>query len=84
MDGRQYRAIEGASDLVTVSLPGDRSRAEAEVARHPVGQPVEVFHDPANPARASLRANPGIALTGTRSLVVAALLLGTALYLAFH
>lgn len=84
VDGKTYHAIEGQADLVKITIGRGQASAEAEAARYPAGMKLDVYYDPANPTRASLRENAGIALTGTPSFIVAVLLLAVAVYAARH
>jgi len=84
VDGKTYHAIEGQSDLVKITIGRGEASAKAEAARYPAGMKLDVYYDPANPTRASLKANAGMALTGTKSLIVAVVLLAVAVYAALH
>jgi hypothetical protein len=81
-EGQEYHNILGSSG-VTMSA-SSKQWANGEVARYPVGTQVDVFYNPENPTQSSLTANAGMTLSGRSSLVVAAILIATALYAAGH
>jgi hypothetical protein len=81
-EGQEYHNILGSSG-VTMSA-SSKQWADGEVARYPVGTQVDVFYNPENPTQSSLTANAGMTLSGRSSLVVAAILIATALYAAGH
>lgn len=83
VDGKEYHSIKGSTDVIQVKGTSQAS-ANAEVARYPKDMKLEVFYDPSNPTRASLTPVKAIKLTGTRSFIVAAILLSIAAYAATH
>ena len=75
-----YR-VEGREYHNTIGEPGGmRTKAEAEVARYPVGTAVEVHFDPKNPTRSALEIDTEMMITGRSSLIVALVLFAVAIY----
>ena len=77
VDGQEYHNTIGESG-------GSQASADAEVARYPVGMKLDVYYNPKNPTRSSLRKVPAIIARGRASLVVAVVLLAVAIYAAWH
>lgn len=84
VDGQEYHSTTESQGGIKVSVSGDRSSAEAEVARHPVGMGLEVFYDPQNPTRAGLNVDTEMELNGNSSLVMAVIFFAVAYYAARH
>jgi hypothetical protein len=73
VEGQEYHNTIGEAG-------GMRARAEAEVARYPVGAEVEVHFDPKNPTHSALNIDTQMMITGRSSLVVALILFAVATY----
>ncbi|WP_395749885.1 DUF3592 domain-containing protein [Prosthecobacter sp.] len=84
VEGQEYHNIVGAGSPVTVSISGGQSFAEAEAAKYPEGTAVEVCYDPKNPTQSALNIDTEMMIDGTRSLIVAAILIAVAVYAAMH
>ncbi|WP_395735646.1 DUF3592 domain-containing protein [Prosthecobacter sp.] len=84
VEGQEYHNIVGAGSPVTVSISGGQSFAESEAAKYPTGMALEVFYDPQNPTRSALNIDTEMMIDGSRSLIVAAILLAVAVYAALN
>lgn len=81
VEGHEYHNTVGGSNPITISISGNQSNAEAEVAKYPAGKIVDVYYDPQNPTRSSLENNEMV-LDGRRSLIMGVIFIAIAIYAA--
>lgn len=84
VEGQTYHNTVGSVGPLRVSVSGTQAMAEAQAAKYKAGMPVDVFYHPENHTQSSLTDHPAITLNGRRSLIMGAILIAIAVYLATH